>query len=509
MSKIINVSKNDRTAFFSTVICGLAIHMYKLTNTLPNGDSLYNFYHTQNIVSSGRWFLAVACAPSSFFDLPWIEGLFSILYIALTAAIIVRLFDIRNRAVIAICGCLLVSLPGVTETFFYGFTSDGYFLAMLFSALAVYLSTRESKKAILLPLSALLVCLSCGIYQSYVSFALILALLYFIFRAFDDKYTARSAWRFVGEQAIVFSSAMLLYYIIWRICMTLQGAVATDYLGISEIGLSGYTPKQAAHAFSGCIKNIKLALIDFSRGQKPTLYSVLNMIFMLFLVAGISAAAIKTKLWRRKMPFIMTIAALICIIPFSCIWIFVSPDMVYRPMMLTCLGLVPIFTAVIFDRYAPARIGKVLTVFLAVMMINNGLIANISYLYMEKCYERSYATALEMTTRMHMMADDDEISRIAVVGAGSRSAATALGADEPSARARVLTSHLQSDLLSDKYRVYYFFSNILGVEFPFTSEEGCAALENDDAVRAMGVWPARDSMVLRDGVLIIKIGECP
>lgn len=84
-----------------------------------------------------------------------------------------------------------------------------------------------------------------------------------------------------------------------------------------------------------------------------------------------------------------------------------------------------------------------------------------------------------------------------------------LGTTFPSDRAHVLTCYLQSDLLSDRYRMYYFFSDVLGIEFRFTSEEACSELECAPAVREMGVWPARDAMLLRDGVLIIKIGECP
>lgn len=502
-------NKYDKTAFLSALICGLAVHIYKFTNTLPNGDALYNFYDPQNIVASGRWFLSVACAPSSFFDLPWVEGLFSLVYIALTAVVICRIFNIQNKALSALSACMLVSFPGITETFFYGFTADGYFFAMLISSVAIYLSTRDGKKILLLPLSALLICLACGIYQSHVSFALILALLFFVYRVFEGSVTARLAWRYVGEHALVFTMGLLLYYVIWKICLAAEGVSATDYLDISAIGISALSPRSIVNAVLGCFQNVFFALIDQSNGQAPTLYSILNIIFTAAFAIGTVTVIFKLKLWQRKTLFVLTLIALICIIPMSCIWLFASPNMSYRPMMLTCLAIIPIFTAVIFDRYLSNTLGNILALLLALIIVNNGLLANISYFYMDMCYEKTCATALEMTMRMHMTADDEEIREIAIIGSAAKTSETLLGDTAPSLRARVLTSRLQSDLLSDKYRVYYFFSEVLGVEFPFTSEDGCTELERDPEICAMGVWPARDAMILRDGVLIIKIGECP
>lgn len=59
--------------FITSFICGIFLHIYKFTNYLPNHDSMYNFYHDQNVIGSGRWFLSFACGFSSYFDLPWIN----------------------------------------------------------------------------------------------------------------------------------------------------------------------------------------------------------------------------------------------------------------------------------------------------------------------------------------------------------------------------------------------------------------------------------------------------
>lgn len=87
-------------AFLSSFFIGLLVHIYKFTNYLPNHDSMYNFYSDQNVLGSGRWFLSIACGFSSYFDLPWINGLFSIIFIAATTVVIINIFKISNKIII-------------------------------------------------------------------------------------------------------------------------------------------------------------------------------------------------------------------------------------------------------------------------------------------------------------------------------------------------------------------------------------------------------------------------
>ena len=84
------VKRSWKLAFLAAFITGFLVHIYKFTNTLYIRDSPLNVYTSQNIVGSGRWFLSIACGFSSWFDLPWVNGLFSLALIALTAAVVVE-----------------------------------------------------------------------------------------------------------------------------------------------------------------------------------------------------------------------------------------------------------------------------------------------------------------------------------------------------------------------------------------------------------------------------------
>ena len=86
-----------KVCFFSALVAGLLAHFYKLTNWLPNWDSLVFRYDSQNMLGLGRWFLPVVCSFSSFYDLPFLSGLLAILFHGMGAVYICRMFHVRKK----------------------------------------------------------------------------------------------------------------------------------------------------------------------------------------------------------------------------------------------------------------------------------------------------------------------------------------------------------------------------------------------------------------------------
>lgn len=115
------VKREYKIAFFFTCIVSLMIHLYKFTNTLLNHDSVYNYYYSQNVLGSGRWALSLACGISSYYDLPWVNGVLSCVYIALTMVVIVAIFKMKNPVLIGLGGGYSQLLP-LRQRYFSFFT---------------------------------------------------------------------------------------------------------------------------------------------------------------------------------------------------------------------------------------------------------------------------------------------------------------------------------------------------------------------------------------------------
>ena len=56
-----------KTAFLGALVIGLLIHMPVMLSDIPNHDGLDSMYFDQNMITSGRWFLTIACGFSSYY----------------------------------------------------------------------------------------------------------------------------------------------------------------------------------------------------------------------------------------------------------------------------------------------------------------------------------------------------------------------------------------------------------------------------------------------------------
>ncbi len=503
------VKKESKVAFISSFIVSLMIHLYKFTNTLPNHDSVYNYYSNQNVLGSGRWALSWACGISSYYDLPWINGLMSCLFLALTVVVIVALLKIKNPVLIALTGGLLAASPATTETLFFLFTADGYMIAMFLAALAVYLSRIDEKRVLCNIGAAICICISCGIYQAYVSFALILAVCYFINVLLQNIHEKNECLKWVLRQALIYITALASYYVIWKLCMHFSGIVANDYQGISEVGKISI-----GLLINGAISAVKTTILYFlqwdvlERGF--TLYSILSIIFCVVFVIGLVVAFVRTKVYKRKWASILLALCLVAIIPFACIWHFASDSVGYRALMLQSFTLLFVLTAILYENWFGEKVKNIVAILLITIVFNNSLMANISYFYMNLCYERTYADGLEMIMEIHDLQDEYEFDKIAVLGerlADEQWLTNDLVSGAPVGKIHMLSGLLETNLMTNSEHLIPFLKATFGLELQPVNQTDRNQMLDTDWGRAMNCWPADNSMTVVDDVLIIKLSD--
>lgn len=147
-------------------------------------------------------------------------------------------------------------------------------------------------------LSILCVSVSCGIYQAYVSFSLVLAICYFIDILLQNKYSKENCFKWIIKQAFLYIIGLFLYYIIWKICLHFTGIPINDYQGINTVG------KINLHLLiSGIIRTIWAIVYYFFQWNVFkygfSLYAILNIIFLVAMVFGIIIASKKVKFIRK------------------------------------------------------------------------------------------------------------------------------------------------------------------------------------------------------------------
>ena len=222
-------------AFFGALITGIICHMPAMVKFLPVYDSFWNIYSPQDMISSGRPFLTYACGITSYYNLPWINGIVGVFYIALAAVLIADLYEIKNMFAAVALGGILAAFPAVTGTFAFGYTLDGYMLAFLLSTLAVYL-THKYKWGFIPGIFAM--GFATGIYQSYFFTGALLAITVCMLALSEGKEWKKvlsSAWRY----AAMGLGGYVFYLIALKIMLAVKHVTLSGYQGTDKVmGLS-------------------------------------------------------------------------------------------------------------------------------------------------------------------------------------------------------------------------------------------------------------------------------
>ena len=490
------IKQSWKTAFFVTFAFCLLIHIYKFTNTLPNHDSYYNVYSTQDITGSGRWFLQYACGISSYFDLPWLNGLLCAVYLGLTAVVITEIFRITNPVVIALSGILLVASPCTTETLFFGYTADGYLLGLLLSALAAALSCYGNnwKRNVI---SGVCLCLSLAIYQAYLSFAAVLCICYLICRLLNNDITLKDAWKWIGRHVLIYVCTMVGYYIVWKLLLFAKGLNAAEYQGISDVGR--ITLSTIANGAVNSIRNLLLFFVEWNILEHPiTLYAALNLVFLLGFIFILVTALVKSGMIRKPAIMAMILLCLAACVPVISIWYFTSDSVLYRPMMMHGVCVLYIWAMILFDKWAGVRLSTLFGLFMAVVVFNFSIMANIAYFYLDECNERTYYIGSQIMEQIEEVQEEhDGIEFIAFIG--HRGDKVYLTSESHIDSIHLFTAMLEKDLLYDHSHAYLYLKDTFDLDIPEASPEIIAKLEARD------MWPTDDTIHVIDNVLVIRL----
>ncbi|MBO7356944.1 MAG: glucosyltransferase domain-containing protein, partial [Lachnospiraceae bacterium] len=106
-------------AFFTTLVVGILTHMPALVSEIPNHDGLQSMYFDQNMITSGRFFLGLACGISSYYYIPWLTGILAIFYLSIASILLIKVLNVKNPLIAGLIGALLVTFPVIASDFAY------------------------------------------------------------------------------------------------------------------------------------------------------------------------------------------------------------------------------------------------------------------------------------------------------------------------------------------------------------------------------------------------------
>ena len=496
-----------RIAFVSALVLGLLIHLPVMLSDIPNHDGLSSMYFDQNMITSGRWFLSVACGFSSYFTIPWIIGLIGLLWLALTAVALTELLELADPLVIMAVSGLLVSFPALASTFAYVFTMDGYMMALFLAILAV-LFTKKQKKGWLA--GAVCLAFSMGIYQAYLPFAILLCVYVILLFFMEEKGWKTKAFyvlRYLGMGV----AGAALYYVILQILLKLQGKVLDTYQGINSMEQMG-----SGMGILTTLKGMYVDFLAFTVHGNVLVNNIFSLAACIILVATVVFLVIRSMIWRKwwKNPafFVIMILLGISMPLLTNVILLISPNLTYHLLMRYQWVLYLILMTAFADRYTAeeSRTDVVLQwaalCAAVVLVFDYGISDNIGYSNLEKKYEKTYAYCVRLLDRIEQTEGYYQGIPIALVGV--------IGYDEfPTTD---ITGKVTDGMigLSGDYLIYKgadyqaFMQNYLGATLNFLDPDTVGEIYMTQEYIDMDTFPGANSTRVVDGILYVKTENC-
>ena len=493
------ISASDRVAFLSAFICGLLIHMPAMLMDVPNHDGLASMYFSQNMITSGRWFLAVVCAISSFYTVPWIIGLIGLFELALTAVLLKRIFEIENGVTIFMISALLVAFPSLASTFAYVFTLDGYMAGLFLAVLAVYLAKKDHYI-----LGGIALAFSLGTYQAYLPFAMLLS-IYLVWEkmASGEKNAIKKCLEYVYMGMI----GAVLYLILLKILLAIEGKVLDTYQGIDNLENTGLSSRISSlpHLYKDFVS------FTFSKGFL-TGNACAAAGGMLAVCAGLSAIylVIKNGVYKKAWFYFVALITAV-LVPFSAnVVLMITPDVKYHLIMRYQWVLFMMLCVVLCDKCV-VKIDKakyqtclswVGTLAAFAVIISYAVTDNIGYTNLQRMYEKTYGYTLRLLDRIEQTPGYYQGVPVAIMGV--------IGDDEypPTEVTEPATSEMIG--LTGNWLIYsadnydQFVRYYLGASLNLVPAEKETEIYYSDEYIAMESFPGDTSVQMIDGIIYVK-----
>lgn len=495
------LKKQWKTAFFSAVVIALLVHMPVLLSDIPNHDGLDSMYFDQNMITSGRWFLMVACGFSSFYTIPWVIGCLGIVFLGLAAAALAELLEMEKPWVIVLGSGLLVSFPALASTFAYVFTLDGYMLALLLAVLAV-LFTKKYKRGFL----AGGICLACslGTYQAYLSFAMILSLFAILLLFMEEKSRAqkcREALRYVYMGVL----GVVLYYGILQLLLKLQGKELASYQGINGM---------AQGTGGGLVSSVAAMYRDFVQFTVSGNVLYQNMIscaalLLLFAAAAVALLALaQSRKWWKNPLFFVIIGVSALLLPLvTNVILLISPDVTYHLLMryqwvLYLIGLLALAGKGAQNARLSAVLQWIALGAAAVLVFFYAVTDNIAYSNLQKKYEKTYAYCVRLLDRIEQTQGYYQGIPIAMIGVVGDEQFPQTDITLPVTSNMIGMSGDSLLYTGENYRK--FIKYYLGATLNILPPEAMQDMYYDARYVEMESFPGEDSIRIIDGIMYIK-----
>lgn len=483
--------------FVFSFVTGFLTYGFALTNKLTNYDEVHSLFGKGATLESGRWGLDVLSYVFPDVSMPWLYGIISLFFMALSVCLVVRIFEIKRKVFQILLSGLIISFPSLIGTMAYMYTSASYAVAFYLAVLAVWVLRGHRKWDAVL--AGMLTIASLSIYQAYLAVAasfLVLLLLQRTLRHHKIKEILLQGVRSV----LVLGCSMVVYYLITKVLQKVLQVPMGSYAKVNiDLGISDLLSK-VGYAY---YHFLMFFVVGF-RGLIPTAFSrVIHVVLMIIL----GVIDLRWMFRTKKVSYITLFLLLLGILPLSIGTMYLCID--HRTLhTLVMYSFVAVYVGAMIlvehhlddgEKKNKSILADLSAVCALLIVSTNISIGNQAFLQMHLKYENTYAFYTSLMSDLRRNETFAPGTKLAIIGDydvpdhyeenfSDLKRIMGVGGVEP------------TDYSNGEFVKYY-----LGVDIAFATGEEVAAIEATEEFQQMACYPYHGSVQTIDGILVVKL----
>ena len=514
-----NLSGAVKTAFYAAFAAGLAAHLYQFTNKLYNYDELANTPGGIGLsTEQGRWLLNwmgrfMRSVFGGSYSLPFFNGIFALLFLALSAGMVVSVFQVRNKLTAGLIGGLMTVFPAVVSMYFFMFLALYYAIGISFSVFAAWLAVKYPKNIIANIAAVVMIACSLGVYQAYfpdtVCILLIVVILKAAFGGVKEKKEWKEFFLMIARFLVVMAAGVAVYFLINKAVLAVTHIQLTSYQGGDTMGK--ITIAQLISALKSCYTSFfdlgfsNVMGISYNR----TVRRLIKVVWILF-AAGIGAyLVLKKKEYLNK----VIVLCGILVFPVAMFLIYVmAPNSYCYTLMAYSVVFFFVFFLLWLDAcfrnlklHAPVKsitnwVSALLTAALVIVFV---WYANGNYMALEYTKYHDFSYVQTLITKIRSVEDYSQDKAVIVVGTQISDSTGSMGSligDTFIVGGKADTNLGYNSLL-------YLMSDYLGFSPYYGTYEEIQSWMQREAVKEMPAYPADGSIQVIDDTIIVKLSD--
>lgn len=514
-----NLSGAVKTAFYAAFAAGLAAHLYQFTNKLYNYDELANTPGGIGLsTEQGRWLLNwmgrfMRSVFGGSYSLPFFNGIFALLFLALSAGMVVSVFQVRNKLTAGLIGGLMTVFPAVVSMYFFMFLALYYAIGIFFSVFAAWLAVKYPKNIIANIAAVVMIACSLGVYQAYfpdtVCILLIVVILKAAFGGVKEKKEWKEFFLMIARFLVVMAAGVAVYFLINKAVLAVTHIQLTSYQGGDTMGK--ITIAQLISALKSCYTSFfDLGFSDvMGISYNRTVRRLIKVVWILF-AAGIGAyLVLKKKEYLNK----VIVLCGILVFPVAMFLIYVmAPNSYCYTLMAYSVVFFFVFFLLWLDAcsrnlklHAPVKsitnwVSALLTAALVIVFV---WYANGNYMALEYTKYHDFSYVQTLITKIRSVEDYSQDKPVIVVGTQINDSTNGMG----SLIGDTFTVGGKADTNLGYNSLLYLMSDYLGFSPYYGTYEEIQNWMQREVVREMPSYPADGSIQVIDDTIIVKLSD--